>query len=356
MNGWYTAENAGGFNSNNAIVRNFIPDESMYPYSHPTELVTISNLVGTLDDASGPKHNYQPNVNSRWLLSPQTEYDSVSYIKINFTRFATEENADFLRIYDGEDETAPLLGEFSGTEIPGEVTSTNNKVLLVFTTDDTNEDNGWLISYKAYQPTWCSGLTNFTEPTGTFDDGSGSFYYNNGTTCMWTIQPKWANKTTISFNYFDTEDGKDLLKVYDLQSQQLLASLSGNTIPDPITSNSGKFYLVWTTNNVNRGLGWEINYEADNVGINENDDVFNNLSIYPNPADDLLNISFISKESDYVNISLINMTGIEVYKNVAHAKSTVFTNSIDLSDLAKGVYVLRLQSERKDLIRKIVVE
>ncbi len=50
------------------------------------------------------------------------------------------------------------------------------------------------------------------------------------------------------------------------------------------------------------------------------------------------------------------MTGIEVYKNVAHAKSTVFTNSIDLSDLAKGVYVLRLQSERKDLIRKIVVE
>jgi hypothetical protein len=146
------------------------------------------------------------------------------------------------------------------------------------------------------------------------------------------------------------------LKVYDLQSQQLLASLSGNTIPDPITSNSGKFYLVWTTNNVNRGLGWEINYEADNVGINENDDVFNNLSIYPNPADDLLNISFISKESDYVNISLINMTGIEVYKNVAHAKSTVFTNSIDLSDLAKGVYVLRLQSERKDLIRKIVVE
>ncbi len=60
---------------------------------------------------------------------------------------------------------------------------------------------------------------------------------------MWTIQPKWANKTTISFNYFDTEDGKDLLKVYDLQSQQLLASLSGNTIPDPITSNSGKFIL-----------------------------------------------------------------------------------------------------------------
>lgn len=355
-NGWYTAENAGGFTSFNAIVRNFIPNESMYPYPHPTEQVNLTGLLGTIEDASGPKHNYQPNVNSRWLISPQNQYDSVSYIRITFDRFATQEGVDFVRVYDGEDETAPLLGEFSGTTIPSEFVSTGNKVLIVFTSDATIEDNGWMISYKAFQPVWCTGLTNLTAPSGTFNDGSGSFHYNNGTTCMWTIQPQWASSTTITFNYFETEAGKDFLKVYDLQTQQLLANLSGNSLPGPITSNSGKFYLVFTSNNANRALGWEIFYTANNVGINENDDVFNNLSIYPNPAKEQLNISFVSKTSDQVEVSLVNMTGIVVHSETILSKSTVFSNSIDLTSLAKGIYILRLNSDEKELIRKIVVE
>ncbi len=355
-NGWYTAENAGGFTSFNAIVRNFIPNETMYPYPHPTEQVNLTGLLGTIEDASGPKHNYQPNVNSRWLISPQNQYDSISYIRITFDRFATQEGVDFVKVYDGEDETAPLLGEFSGTTIPSELVSTGNKVLIVFTSDATIEDNGWMISYKAFQPVWCTGLTNLTAPSGTFNDGSGSFHYNNGTTCMWTIQPQWASSTTITFNYFETEAGKDFLKVYDLQTQQLLANLSGNTLPGPITSNSGKFYLVFTSNNANRALGWEIFYTANNVGINENDEVFNNLSIYPNPANEQLNISFVSKTSNQVNVSLVNMTGMTVYNETLQSKSTVFNNSINLSSLAKGVYILRLHSDEKELVRKIVIE
>lgn len=355
-NGWYLCTDAGGFTTNNAMVRNFIPDQTIYPYSPPEELVELNFLNGTIEDCSGPKHNYEPNVNSRWLISPQNETDSVSYIRITFDRFETQENADFVRIYDGEDESAPLLGEFSGATIPDVVNSTGNKVLITFTTDATEEANGWFISYKAFQPTWCTGLTALTDPNGTFDDGSGSFYYNNGSTCMWTIQPQYATSTTIMFNYFDTEAGKDFLKVYDLQSQQLLANLSGQTIPDPITSPSGKFYLVFSSNNANRGLGWEVYYEAENVGISENDEIFNNLSIYPNPAHEQLNISFISTQSKQVAISLVNMTGIAVYSEIINSRQSAFIESIDISNLAKGVYILRLHSDEKELVRKIVIE
>lgn len=355
-NGWYLCTDAGGFTSQNSMVRNFIPDQTMYPYSPPEELVVLPYLNGTIEDCSGPKHNYQPNVNSRWLISPQTETDSISYIRITFDRFDTQENVDFVRIYDGEDETAPLLGEFSGTTIPAIINSTGNKVLITFSTDASVEANGWFISYKAFQPTWCSGLTALADPSGTFNDGSGSFHYNNGTTCMWTIQPQYASSTTIMFNYFDTEAGKDFLKVYDLQSQQLLANLSGQTLPNPITSPSGKFYLVFSSNNANRGLGWEIYYEAENVGISENDEIFNNLTIYPNPASEQLNISFVSPKSEQVEVSIVNMTGVMVYSGNLTPRFTAFSETIDISALSKGVYILRLHSDEKELVKKIVIE
>lgn len=355
-NGWYLVTDAGGFNSNNAMVRNFIPSETMYPYPHPTQLVTVSHLVGTIEDASGPKHNYQPNVNSRWLISPQTAIDSVSYIKLKFDRFATQEGFDFVRIYDGDNESAPLLGEFSGTTLPPEIVSTGNKVLIVFTTDSSIEDNGWLLSYRSVQPVWCSGLVNLTAPSGTFNDGSGPFYYNNGTVCMWTIQPQWATTTTIYFNYFETEAGKDFLKVYNMANQQLLANLSGNTLPNPITSPSGKFYLVFTTNNMNRAQGWEIFYSANNVGISENDEVFTNLNIYPNPARDQLNVNFISPDLENATISLFNPTGVKVYEQHLYPAYNVFASRINLTGIPRGIYILRIQSDKKELVRKIIVE
>jgi hypothetical protein len=355
-NGWFLVTDAGGYTSNNGMIRNFVPNPDMYPYDPPEELVVLDHLVGTLDDCSGPKHFYHPNQNSQWLISPQNETDSVSYIRIIFDRFDTQEGTDVVRIYDGADETAPLIGEYSGTEIPETIYSIGNEVLITFTTDDEVEASGWMLSYKAFQPTWCTGLTSHTAPNGTFDDGSGSFYYNNGTTCMWTIEPQWANTATISFNYFDTELDKDFLKVYDLASQQLLANLSGQDIPEPITSPSGKFYLVFSANNANRGMGWELNYEADNVGIAENDEIFDHLSIYPNPANKQLNISFVSQANENVNVSLVNMTGVTMYENTLVSNNSAYSNAIDVSEFAKGIYILRIHSDKSDVVRKIVIE
>ncbi len=355
-NGWYIVQDAGGYTSFNAMVRNFIPDDSYYPYDPPEELVTVTNLRGTLEDCSGPKANYQPDINSSWLIAPQTAEDSVSYIKITFDRFNTESDNDVVRLYDGPDTNAPLLGEFSGNNLPEEITSEGNQVLVTFTTNSTVEANGWMLSYRAYQPTWCNGMIALTDPSGTFDDGSGSFYYNNGQTCMWTIEPEYASSTTIYFNKFDTESDKDVLKVFDLATQQLLGELSGSEIPDPITSPSGRFYLLWSTNNTVKADGWEIYYEADNVGISEKDENYGNFKIYPNPAKDNLNLSFVSQRDDNVNVSLFTTTGVNVYSAKLTPANGQYFNTIDISGLSRGVYLLRVNSQQGNLVRKVVIE
>ena len=142
-------------------------------------------MNGTIDDGSSPTRNYLSNSDCSWLISPQTEEDSVTYIILEFDKFETELNHDVVTIYDGETISSPILGQFSGTINPGIINSTGNKVLVTFQSDNSGTAPGWFISYSSIIPNWCGGLLQLTEPEDTISDGSGYFHYHNGSTCMW---------------------------------------------------------------------------------------------------------------------------------------------------------------------------
>ena len=355
MNGWYLVTNAGGFNQDNAMVRNFIPNPANYPYPPPEEQLILTRLNGTIEDSSGPKDDYQNDLSCSWLIDPQTEFDSVSYIKIDFNRLATELDGDILRIYDGPDTDSPLLGEFSGTDIPTTIVSENNKVLVTFTTNQSVTDNGWLITYRAYQPSWCSGMLTFTEPSGTFEDGSSNFYYNNNSACMFRIIPDYAYETTLYFNYLDTEEDFDIVKIFDYDTQELLAEVSGTEIPEPIVSPSGQFFITFNSNSSIRSNGWEIYYASENVGITNINDP-GNLRIYPNPAKDQLTITYTNIPSEQPMVTINSMTGAEVYSESLHNFDGTYNKTIDVSNLKKGIYMISIRNETGIIVKKLVIE
>lgn len=355
-NGFFLVTDAGGYNQGNAMIRNFIPDPANYPYTPPQQSV-LTWFNGTIEDCSGPKADYQNDLNCQWLISPQTDIDSVSYIKLTFERFETESEADVVKVYDGGTTDAPLLGEFSGANLPPVVTSSGNNMLVVFTTNSSVTANGFMATYKAYMPGWCSGMQDYTEPVGSFDDGSGSFLYNNNSLCMWRIQPQFAYSTTLNFDYLDTEAGADVVKVYDLATQQLLAQVSGNQIPDPITSPSGKFFITFNSNGNIRGQGWQISWESSNVGIGENErNTLTSLSIYPNPASKLVNVAFTAPGTSPVNVSVSNMAGMKVYNEMLPGSGGNYRQAIDVSNIARGIYFLSIRSENGNVVKKIVIE
>jgi hypothetical protein len=74
-------------------------------------------------------------------------------------------------------------------------------------------------------------------------------------------------------------------------------------------------------------------------------------NIYPNPASDVLNISYAS--SGPVDIQLYNALGELVYdkKNTSSNRST-----IDVSNWAKGLYTLRVQYADQMVVKSVVVE
>lgn len=72
------------------------------------------------------------------------------------------------------------------------------------------------------------------------------------------------------------------------------------------------------------------------------------INIYPNPAKDMLNI--VAGDSDF-NYSLLNGMGQEVISGNAQG-----IQQINVSNMAKGVYFLRITSGTQVAIQKIVIE
>jgi hypothetical protein len=352
----------GGNNFNLAqeLVINCYPDTLNYSYPYfCADADTLKYLNGTIDDGSGPTENYQNNANCAWLIAPQTEEDSVSSIILDFERFETELNHDIVTIYDGESSSSPVLGQFSGSSLPVNLNSTGNKLLVVFQSDYALTAPGWFISYSSITPTWCSGLTTFTTSLGDISDGSGSFNYHNSSACMWNIQPAGATEVTINFIEFDTETLKDIVKIYDAGSNQLLASYSGEYepgyFPDPVTSPSGKMFVTFSSNSTVTKQGWSANYVSNAVGINDLVHQIETINVYPNPVKDFLSVKINLKEKQNVELDVYDIKGKLIDSELKSYPVGTKVEKIDISDFDNGIYTLRVLCKEEVFLQKIVI-
>jgi hypothetical protein len=360
-NGWFDITSPSGyeFYTEQAMVRRIYPGDAAYPYGCTPGFVA-TNFTGSLADGSGPQENYDANANCSWLINPQTANDSVTKIQLSFV-FIDTETDDIITIYDGETTASPVLGTYSGTTTPPTLASTGNKMLIVFIADgDATTATGFRIEYTSILPTYCSGVTNLNEPSGSFDDGSGNFYYKNSTNCSWKITPQWASDLTITFTEFNTEEGVDILKIYDYNNNQLLATYSGEytagNMPDPITVPSGKMFLMFQTNVGINHPGWTAEWEIGNTSVEEQVTGFDQLNIYPNPAQNQLNISFNAENNQSLQVRLMSSAGTLVYTENASNILGYYVNTIDLSDFSKGVYFLSLKNDNGTINKKVVVK
>lgn len=353
-NGYFTLNNLnpGGstFNSSQGAVLGIQPNASMYPsYCAGNTNVTTYNF-GTIEDGSGPVADYQNSANCGWLIEPD---DSLSTITLSFERFNVASD-DEVKIYDGSSTSASLLGTYTGTSLPPAITSTGPAMFVTFTSNGSGTAQGWLANYNGTAIPFCTSNTELTAPTGDIFDGSDRFNYRNGTSCKWKIMPDNAATVTVSFNSFSTEADVDKVYVYDMISGSLLGTFSGNTLPPNVTANSGKLMIIWNANSSIRGAGWSASYSMT-VGTEEKEN-FAGLTVFPNPASDKLSISFNMNETQNVKLELVTLSGVVLYAENLTAFAGNYSNTINVSAYAKGIYLLKLKSDRATSIRKVVIE
>ncbi len=74
---------------------------------------STTECTGTLTDDGGASANYTPGMSGAFTIAPA----GAEIVTLTFSQFAFETNFDYLRIYDGPDNNAPLLGEFTGNGV-----------------------------------------------------------------------------------------------------------------------------------------------------------------------------------------------------------------------------------------------
>ena len=59
---------------------------------------------------------------------------------------------DLLTIHNGDSNTAPIIGEYSGSSVPTSQISSTNSVLIQFQSDFTETYTGFQLEYHQYDP------------------------------------------------------------------------------------------------------------------------------------------------------------------------------------------------------------
>jgi hypothetical protein len=99
---------------------------------------------------------------------------------------------------------------------------------------------------------------------------------------------------------------------------------------------------------------FNILFEEETFAVNDHE-FANQIKIYPNPTDDFLNINFGTLNLNQAQVTIIDLQGREIIKIDA---KEVLNNEmqIDVANLARGVYVVKVKSQQFQFTDKLIVE
>lgn len=222
---------------------------------------SLTASSGTFTDGSGSA-NYGNNSSCKWVIAPA----GATQISLNFTTFDTEVTYDKVTVYNGPDDTYPVLATWWGNTLPPTISTSAGvgAMCVKFTTDGTTTNAGWSANYSSLvtSPT-CSGLTMLTTPTGTFSDGSGSNNYTNNQQCYWYIAPPCATSVTLSFSAFNTELNFDGVAIYDsLTATTPIAAFTGTSLPASVTSTTGIMVVAFISDYSTTSQGFSASFTS----------------------------------------------------------------------------------------------
>uniref|UniRef100_A0A803T9B4 CUB and Sushi multiple domains 3 n=1 Tax=Anolis carolinensis TaxID=28377 RepID=A0A803T9B4_ANOCA len=284
----------------------------------------LSNFTAPMGTVLSPDYpeGYGNNLNCIWTIIS----DPGSRIHLSFNDFDLESQFDFLAIKDGDFSDSPVLGTFTGAEVPSHLTSNSHILRLEFQADHSMSGRGFNITYNTFGHNECpdpgipinarrfgdnfqlgSSISviceegfiktqgtetitcvlvdgkvmwsgpipkcgapcggHFSSPSGVILSPGWPGYYKDSLNCEWVIEAEPGHSIKITFERFQTELNYDVLEVHDGPNllSPLLGSYNGTQVPQFLFSSSNFIYLLFTTDNSRSNNGFKIHYESVTV-------------------------------------------------------------------------------------------
>uniref|UniRef100_A0A672SF25 CUB and sushi domain-containing protein 3-like n=1 Tax=Sinocyclocheilus grahami TaxID=75366 RepID=A0A672SF25_SINGR len=234
---------------------------------------TVSKNAGVLLSPNYPR-NYENNHECIYNIQVQAGKGiNISAITFNLAQ------GDVLKLYDGPDNTAEVLGGFSGSSLLGQsLTSTSNHLWLEFYSDQEDTAEGFKLVYNSkssHTLTFfhtssilfsCDNSTFSQAFSGTVTPVLPNYWYMGILVCV--IQCKSGFNLSVCFSLqflaFDTEASHDILKVWDgrPENEMALKEVSGSLLPDGIHSTLNVVTIQFETDFYISKSGFAIDFSS----------------------------------------------------------------------------------------------
>lgn len=308
-----TVTNAAG-ESDTKYMPNYITASESYNMQNGT----ITTCDAMFYDDGGPNANYGNNKDLTMTFMPSSPG---AKIQVVFQSFETENNYDFLYVYDGTSTSAPQIGnQHSGNDSPGTVTATNaaGAITFRFTSDSSVTREGWAAQVH------CLGLP--LEVVA---------YAANDTILINQTNTLNASATGGTENY--------------TYSWSPATNLNDATAQNPLftPTEAGDFTYTVTVSDGNETVTASVSFTViDNTDVNEI--AAQNVKVYPNPASSVINIEGIDNYNN-LDVKIVNVQG-QVVKEVSNALE------INVSDVESGIYFIKIDCDGQQYLQKIVIK
>ncbi|TXE18012.1 PKD domain-containing protein, partial [Psychroserpens burtonensis] len=131
------------------------------------------------------------------------------FIILDFLAFSTQLNVDILTIYDGDDNTAPIIGTYNGANTPGTVTASGTNasgcITIEFVSNGSGTTTGWEADIICAVP--CQTITPSIDSTVPAINSSGSVQANIGESITFNGSAMFSadgTGATYQWNFGDT--------------------------------------------------------------------------------------------------------------------------------------------------------
>lgn len=164
-----------------------------------------------------------------------------------------------------------------------------------------------------------------------------------------TVDPNNPNiwETTIPL----TDDSIEYKFSYDTWSGQ--EDLDPNSSCVKLDGQFTNRFLKLNGDTVLPAVCWEACDPCNLVSVDK-ENLVNNLEIFPNPASNELFINGNLQNNDVHQISIVDLTGKTIVSRTI--QSEVVSERFDVSNLANGLYLVRIENNRSFRVEKVMVQ
>ena len=310
-------------------------------------IITVGNIIEGFETGDFSTYNWQFGGSSNWTVVNTGAYNGTYCAKSG--AISDSQQTDLIL-------TTEVLadGEISFYK---KVSSENNYDKLYFYIDNQEKGN-W-----SGDVAWSQTSFPVTAGTHTFKWSYKKDYsMSSGSDCAWiddiqfpptNVELALAPVTDLMAEVDDHivtltwEASEDGFEYIVRRNGEVIATTITLTISDIVPEDGIYTYSVVATNDEGLYSAPEhVTVNVGTVGVEEN--TLDNVSIYPNPVNDMLIINGGNAEFDYV---MYNGMGQMVANGTANG-----TVQVNVSGMAKGVYFLRLNTGSQVRIDKVIVK